>query len=230
MSHAQLDTTYLVETPEGIDLQAELAGPVPRVLAYAIDICIRMAVLTVLSVALFSAGNAGIGLVLLLSFLLEWFYPVFFEVYYKGQTLGKKTMGLVVVNDDLTPVQWGSSLTRNLLRAADFMPFAFLGGLLCMVMNQRFQRLGDIAAGTLVIYQHKQKSRAGLPDCQAYPPPVQLALEDQLALIGFAERSAYLSTSRQQELADILATVTHRTNADNINYLRGIGNWLLGVR
>ncbi len=230
MPTAQLDTVYLVETPEGIDLQAELAGPVPRILAYAIDISIRMVIVSILSIVLLAAGKAGGGILMLVTFLLEWFYPVFFEVYRKGQTIGKSSMGLVVVNDDLTPIRWGNSLVRNLLRAADFLPFAYLGGLLCMVMNPRFQRLGDIAAGTLVIYKHKQKDRAGLPECQPYPPPLPLELEDQIAIIGFAERSRELSEDRQQELANILDSVTRRTQKDSIEYLRGIGNWLLGVR
>lgn len=230
MPTAQLDTVYLVETPEGIDLQAELAGPVPRILAYAIDISIRMVIVSILSIVLLAAGKAGSGILLLVTFLLEWFYPVFFEVYRKGQTIGKGAMGLVVVNDDLTPIRWGNSLVRNLLRAADFLPFAYLGGLLCMVMNDRFQRLGDIAAGTLVIYKHKQKDRTGLAESQAYPPPLSLELEDQIAIIGFAERSRELSEDRQQELANILDNVTHRTPKDGIEYLRGIGNWLLGVR
>jgi uncharacterized RDD family membrane protein YckC len=230
MPAAQLDTVYLVETPEGIDLQAELAGPVPRILAYAIDISIRMVVVSILSIVLLAAGKAGGGILMLVTFLLEWFYPVFFEVYRKGQTIGKSSMGLVVVNDDLTPIRWGNSLIRNLLRAADFLPFAYLGGLLCMVTNPRFQRLGDIAAGTLVIYKHKQKDRAGLPECQAYPPPLPLELEDQIAIIGFAERARELSEDRQQELANILDNVTHKTQKDSIEYLRGSGNWLLGVR
>ena len=100
MSDATLDTIYQVETPEGIDLQAPLAGPLPRILAYGIDLCWRGLMLSVLFIALIWAGEAGRGLFLLVSFLLEWFYPVFFEIYARGQTPGKKSMGLIVVNDD----------------------------------------------------------------------------------------------------------------------------------
>ncbi len=130
-----LDTLYQVETPEGIDLHAQLAGPVPRIVAYAIDITIRMIVILVVSIVLAFTGNTGIGLILLISFLLEWFYPVFFEVYRQGQTPGKKQMKLIVVNDDLTPVNFGTSLIRNLLRFTDFFPVFYLGGLLCMVVS-----------------------------------------------------------------------------------------------
>lgn len=230
MVRKQIDTICLVETPEGIDLQAELAGPVPRILAYAIDISIRVAVLTVVSIVLVFAGETGVGIILLLSFLLEWFYPVFFEVYNNGQTIGKKKMGLIVVNDDLTAIGWSSSLIRNLLRAADFLPFSYLGGLLCMVISNKFQRLGDLAASSLVIYKKKQKDNVALPECQSHPPPLPLELEDQIAIIGFSERYKELSHDRQEELADILKEVTLKESDSNINYLRGIGNWLLGVR
>ncbi|MEJ2416940.1 MAG: RDD family protein [Exilibacterium sp.] len=109
--------------PEGIDLHAELAGPIPRILAYTVDIFIRLIALTTVSATLSFMGKAGTGVILVLSFLAEWFYPVIFEVLNKGQTPGKLTLGLAVVNDDLTPISWGTSVLRNLLRAADFLPF-----------------------------------------------------------------------------------------------------------
>lgn len=226
----QLDTVYLVETPEGIDLQAQLAGPVSRAIAYSIDVTIRSVILTIIWMVLIFAGNTGIGIILLLSFILEWFYPVLFEVYNNGQTIGKKYMGLTVVNDDLTPINWGASLIRNLLRFADFMPFSYLGGLLSMVLTSKFQRLGDLAVGSLVIYKSEIRQHASLPTCQPYPPSIPLSLEDQIAIIGFTERHKDLSHDRQKELASILAEITHLEPEKNIKYLRGVGNWLLGVR
>lgn len=225
----QLDTIYLVETPEGIDLQAELAGPIVRSLAYAIDLTIRGVALSIISIVLAFAGNIGIGIILLISFLLEWFYPVLFEIYGDGQTIGKKRMGLTVVNDDLTPINWGSSLIRNLLRFADFFPFAYLFGFISMAVTKKFQRLGDLAAGSIVIYKKKAKTTSTLPKCQSHPSPISLSLEDQIAIISFTERHDDLSEDRQQELANILNEVTQQ-KSDGINYLRGIGSWLLGVK
>lgn len=225
----QLDTIYLVETPEGIDLQAELAGPIVRSLAYAIDLTIRGFALGIISIVLAFAGNIGIGIILLLSFILEWFYPVFFEIYNNGQTIGKKMMGLTVVNDDLTAISWGSSLIRNLLRFADFFPFAYLCGFISMILTNKFQRLGDLAAGSLVIYKQKTKINTALPKCQTHPSPFPLSLEDQIAIIAFTERHDQLSDDRQQELADILGDVIQQ-KSNRINYLRGIGSWLLGVK
>ena len=226
----QLDTVYLVETPEGIDLQAQLAGPVVRAIAYIIDVVIKTVVMSVVWLVLMFAGNVGTGIMLLLSFLLEWFYPVLFEVYNNGQTIGKKQMGLTVVNGDLTPINWGASLTRNLLRFVDFLPFSYLGGLMSMTLTKKFQRLGDLAVGSLVIYKPEIRKQAVLPECLPRPPSIPLALDDQIAIIGFTERHNDLSYDRQKELAHILSDVTELDAEKNIQYLRGVGSWLLGVR
>ena len=225
------DTAYRIETPEGIDLQTDIAGPVPRILAYAIDLGLRTLALILLGIAMrFVPGHSGTAVVLLVSFLLEWLYPVFFEVYRDGQTPGKKWLQLAVINEDLTPVRWSASLMRNLLRAVDFLPFGYLGGLVSMVLNRRFQRLGDLAAGTLVVHRGAARTRQALPSARATPPPAALSIEDQLALINFAQRHAELSGDRQRELAAILAP-TLAVDADTaVEQLRGMGLWLLGER
>lgn len=225
-----VDTNYLVETPEGIDMQSELAGPVARTLAYAIDITIRTVILAVASIILAIAGTAGIGFILVISFLLEWFYPVLFEVFRQGQTPGKRAMGLAVVNEDLTPVRLGTSVIRNLLRFADFLPFAYLFGLTSMVISSKFQRLGDLAAGTLVIYRVATPLAHDLPKVTPIAPPISLNLEEQTAVINFTQRHQDISLERQQELAGILANVTAKDGEENVTYLRSVGNWLMGIR
>jgi uncharacterized RDD family membrane protein YckC len=223
-----LDTIYQVETPEGIDLHAPLAGPVPRILAYAIDITIRLLVILAVSIALAFAGNTGMGLILLISFLLEWFYPVFFEVYRQGQTPGKKYLALRVVNDDLTPVNFGTSLIRNLLRVADFFPLFYIGGIISMVLSNRFQRLGDLAAGTIVIHQASVSTLITLPTVLPRAPMVPLLLEDQIAIIEFTQRHNQLSFSRQQELANIIKQVLQTDDEHAVTRLQEIGCWLIG--
>lgn len=225
-----ISTDVLVETPENIDLQAEPAGIVVRGLAFSIDFLIRATVLIVLAVSLSMAGRAGAGVVLIAWFFLEWLYPVFFEVYAKGQTPGKKKLGLMVVNDDLTPIGWGTSMIRNLLRAADFFPVLYTAGLISMACNKRFQRLGDLAAGTLVIYQQRDAKAVELASAKAQPPPLALEREDQIAMIGFAQRHKQLSEDRQRELADILGPFLPVEGGQRVDYLRGVGHWLLGER
>ena len=222
-----LDTRYQVETPEGIDLYAQLAGPAPRIIAYLIDVMIRGVCLFVLYQTLAVAGRGGIGILLILTFLLEWFYPVLFEIYSNGQTPGKKAMKLAVVHDDLTPIHWNASIIRNLLRAADFFPFAYCLGIVSMMLNGNFQRLGDIAAGALVIHQESGMNHASLPNVPPRTPPVALSVEDQIAVIGFAQRHEQLTPSRQRELAAIVQDVMRSDREHAVEHLQGVGCWLL---
>ena len=225
-----IDTAIFVETPENIDLEAQLAGPVPRVLAYTIDVVIRGVVLSIMAVFLLFFERVGQGFFLVIAFLMEWFYPVFFEVYRQGQTPGKRRFGLAVVNEDLTPIGWGASMTRNLLRAADFLPLAYLLGLVSIVVSNKFQRLGDLAAGSIVIHQPPPQQLRDLPACKPILSPITLELEDQVALIDFTQRHNQLTDSRQQELADILRDITKQQPAQAVTFLRGVGVWLLGIK
>ena len=226
--HHQIDIAWCVETPEGIDLQARIAGPVPRILAYLIDLTVRGIVLILLSVILSLLGVAGYGIQMICAFLLEWFYPVLFEVYRNGQTPGKKQLGLAVINDDLTPVLPGTSFIRNLLRAADFFPLFYVSGLISMLTNKEFRRLGDLAAGTLVVHLPKEQSRDQLPNVLPLAPTMVLDSEDQTAIISFARRHHQLSDDRQRELANILEPILHDQNDAAVNRLHRLGVWLWG--
>ncbi|MDB5888289.1 MAG: hypothetical protein JWM03_1161, partial [Rhodocyclales bacterium] len=155
-----IDTLRPVTTPELIELRLHPAGLLPRSLACLIDTAVRMAIMMALGVPLSALGRFGGGLLLLVYFLLEWFYPVLFEVLGDGATPGKRSLGLKVLNDDGTPVGWGPSLTRNLLRAADFLPAGYGLGIVSMLLHREFRRLGDIVAGTVVVYRD---ALGGLP-------------------------------------------------------------------
>jgi len=146
-----LDTRHHVETPEGIDLVLRPAGALPRVLAFTIDLLIRGAILLLLFIVLAFLGRLGMGLGSILLFLVNWWYMVLFEVLHQGRSPGKQVMGLRVVHDDGTPVGWGASLTRNLLRFVDMLPFFYLAGGVACAISRRAQRLGDLAANTIVI-------------------------------------------------------------------------------
>lgn len=200
-----LDTRYQVETPEGIDLPLRPAGLVVRALAFAIDLLIRGAILLVAGLALALLGQFGIGLATILFFLINWWYPVLFEVLYQGRTPGKKVMGLRVVHDDGTPIGWGASLTRNLLRFVDMLPMGYCLGALSCLGTATFKRLGDLAAGTLVVYRDEENHRPQLPAADAERAPFTLSLAEQRAILGFAERQTGLSAARRTELAAILA-------------------------
>jgi uncharacterized RDD family membrane protein YckC len=205
--HSLIDNHISVETPESIELHLIPAGPVPRILAYTIDWSVRIVVLMLLYWLLSTMGKTGTGLYLIMYFLLEWFYCVFFEMFKDGMTPGKKAMGIQVVHDDGTPLGWGASILRNILRAADFFPFAYLFGIISMATSKEFKRLGDHVAATLVVYKPQPQQKAKLTEAGSRPAPFLLELDEQQAILAFAERSATLSKSRQQELGDILAPV-----------------------
>ncbi|MCV6611186.1 MAG: RDD family protein, partial [Amphritea sp.] len=157
------DTVRTHETPEGIRLQLRMAGPVVRACAWAIDALIRVVLYGLIGAMFSFFGGVGTAVMLILFFLLEWFYPVVFEIT-SGATPGKKAMGLVVIHDNGTPISFVASFARNLLRAADFLPFLYAAGLLSMLMNRDFKRLGDLAAGTLVVYKELPVERHPIPE------------------------------------------------------------------
>ncbi|MDP2228141.1 MAG: RDD family protein [Moraxellaceae bacterium] len=225
-----LDTRHAVATPEGVDLELPLAGAVPRATAWLIDFMIRAALLLAAGIALAVTGRFGNGLMMLIAFLVEWFYPVLFELMRGGATPGKKSVGLCVVESDGRPVGFSASIIRNLLRVADFLPFMFGFGILFMLFHPRFQRLGDLAAGTLVVWAPVKTTVPVLPLAPVVAPPLPLRLAEQKAVIAFAERSARLSEARQQELADLLQTLTQRQGAAGVTRLQGMARWLAGER
>jgi hypothetical protein len=113
-------------------------------------------------------------------------------------------MGIAVLNDDGTPLRWPAALTRNLLRAADFLPLLYGVGLVTMLSNRDFKRLGDLAAGTVVVYlSEKIKTERRIPEARPIAPTVALDLDEQRALLELAERSQTLTQERFEELAEL---------------------------
>jgi uncharacterized RDD family membrane protein YckC len=198
-----LHTTRRVATPEGIELTLHLAGPLPRAMAWAMDLAMRIGIVLAVVLVALPIGQAGWGIVLLAAFFVEWLLPAWFEAAWRGQTPGKRAMGLAVLNDDGTPVRWPGALTRNLLRAVDFLPALYGIGLVSMLANRDFKRLGDLAAGTVVVYRLEGMAAQKIPEAPAIVPPVALNLEVQRALLDLAERSASMTPERFQELAEL---------------------------
>lgn len=221
-----LDTIRKFEVPEGVDLELRLAGPIIRISAWLIDFIIRTAIQMAAYFLLIWLGKIGWGLVLLIIFVVEWLYPVLFELH-QGATPGKKTLNLYVCHDDGTPVNWQSSMLRNLLRVADFLPFFYAIGLLSMFINRDFKRLGDLAAGTVVVYRDNKSSKINLPNEKPTPLPIPLTIYEQRSILDFAERQSFLSVPRQQELGNILSNLTNQQNDASVKELHKYANWLL---
>jgi uncharacterized RDD family membrane protein YckC len=228
-----LDTTREIEVPEGVELTLAVAGLVSRALAFMIDLAIRWIGLATVSGILAYLGNFGSGLFLILVFVVEWFYPVLFEVFNQGQTIGKKSMGIMVINDDGTPIDWSSSIVRNLLRFADFLPVLFGFGVVSMLVNKDFKRLGDLAAGTVVVHKRRLNKTTSNFDQDGLSPKLPLTLAEQSAIISYAERSDRMSPSRAAELGNVLAPWLDqdliKKNPDHSSVtLKRMAKWLRG--
>jgi uncharacterized RDD family membrane protein YckC len=175
-------------------------------------------------------GPLGLGLWFILCFLAQWLYPVFFEVLGSGRTLGKRWLNLRVLMLDGRPIGWGPSLIRNLLRVVDGLPGAYTVGLVSILLTRDFQRVGDIVAGTLVVYDEARVLVPVLPAAEPVAPAQALTLEEQSAILSFAERSPRLTPARSEELADILSPLSGARGADGLKVVLGMARFLWGGR
>jgi uncharacterized RDD family membrane protein YckC len=228
MSEAPLDTLRQVETPEGVSLALRAAGPVPRALAWLIDLSVRGTVFFSAAGVIGMAGETGNGVMLLLLFVLTWGYPILFEVLWHGQTPGKRALGLRTVRGDGAPVGWLASITRNFLRTVDMLPALYGAGLASMLVDRASRRLGDLVADTLVVYVDPPRKPVQLPPGEVERWPRPLALEEQQALVAFAERSRSLSVERQRELAGHLSPITGLEGEPARLRVLAAARWLAG--
>ena len=159
-------TSLEVKTPEGVTFQLPIASPYSRCLALAIDFAIVFA-LTILMTQLISAlqtmgsgipvigriiNDFGTGTMIVLQFLMFNLYGMLTEWLWSGQTVGKRFFNLRVIDERGLSLSFKQIVIRNLFRLLDIMPSTFyLFGSICCLFTKRCQRIGDIAAGTLVI-------------------------------------------------------------------------------
>jgi uncharacterized RDD family membrane protein YckC len=148
-------STLFIRTPEGIVFSQLLAGPVTRFFAWFIDqLCIQAA-MSILSTALGLLGmvslNFAVAFYVIGYFVISIGYGICLEWTWRGQTVGKKLLRLRVVDVEGLRLQFNQIVVRNLLRFVDALPaFYFVGGVTCW-LSPKCQRLGDIAANTVVI-------------------------------------------------------------------------------
>jgi len=230
-----LDTVVTAETPEGILLELRPAGLSARFYAFLIDALIRLGVTYSLFfvVTIAQMGGLGYAILLIAMFLLEWFYPVFFELSRTGSTPGKRVYGLRVVMDNGLPVTPGASITRNLLRVADFLPAMFGFAIVSILLRKDCKRLGDIAASTLVVHDVRAAPKIELQQVEPIAPARPLSPADQSAVIALAARAPTLTAERLDELAALAAPVSGddgRSGPEVTRRVLGVAMWLLGRR
>lgn len=223
-----IDNVIYHHTPEGTILTLTPAGIVPRLGAWVIDLLIRGLLLSVSVLIATLFAKAGVGLFLILYFLIDWFYAVFFEIYKNGQTIGKKQFGIRVCQDNGMAIGLQASMTRNILRVAD-LPFFFVSALFCMLFNHQSKRLGDMVAGTMVIYTPEKERLIDIPKTKPVVCDAPLLFDEQQAILAYAERLDELPEQRQAELVQILSPIT-KTNsvAKGRETLLGIANSIIG--
>jgi uncharacterized RDD family membrane protein YckC len=234
MAVEKLDTLQTVELAEGIEIRLRIAGPLVRAGAYLVDLVIRVLILTAVSIAFAISGIAiggkvAMGLWMLAWFLLDWFYPVIFEAGKRGATPGKRVAGLRVVQATGSPITLGQAVVRNFLRFIDGMPFFTYGiGLGSCLASRRFQRLGDLAAGTVVVYTKTapQIIIASPPPMQAVPLPVGLTADETRALVLFRERAGLWSEGRRVEIGDHATALSGASGTSGVNRLMSMAHWV----
>lgn len=233
-SASLLDTLQPVELAEGVEIRLRVAGPLLRIGAYCIDFGLRFMLMVLLSIIYLISGIAlgervATGLMLLTWFVLDWFYPVFFEAGKRGATPGKMLFGLRVVQISGTPITFGQAVVRNFLRFIDGLPtFNYLVGIASCFATRRFQRLGDLAAGTVVVYNRvpPQPLIAAPPPIQPLPVPVGLSGDEARALGAFRERAGLWPEARRHEIADQATPLSGATGAAGASRLMAMAHWL----
>ncbi len=219
-----------IETPEQIDLSFQKAGIGSRFYAALIDTGLLTLIaligyyvnrnfLTELGETLGNWLGALGGIIV---FALFWGYYMVFEVTTNGQSLGKRALGLRVIKEEGYPIGFADSAIRNLVRVVDFLPFFYGAGLLAMLINKDWRRLGDLAAGTLVVKTARTDRKLAGANLKAAPfvvniPPQQtftysawiqpeLVTETELGVIReYLGRRGMLPKPRRSELGRTIA-------------------------
>ena len=236
MESGHKDTVLALQTPEGIEFVLYPAGLPIRACAWAIDTIIQGALLFGILILSAVLGWAlGLWFFLIIVFVLDWFYHTLFEVFHRGQSPGKRIMGVMVVRGDGAPINPGSSFLRNILRFADTFMFFYLIAFICMLVSPGFKRLGDWVADTLVVYTATARSaarRPGMPWLADYPavfPSRKLDYDEKQAILMFAHRYPLLGKARADEIAKIWTEVDSKANAPASAILLGIAHTLDGA-
>jgi len=233
-----MDRDIDVRTPESIEFTYALAGLGSRFLAWFVDFLIQLSIilaiffgLVFLSSKLPSAGAVAdsssdkIGAAILIALVVFVFFTIFFgyfillEAFWNGQTPGKKLLGIRVVRDGGYPIDFGASLIRNLIRVAELLLGGYALSAISATLSPENKRLGDIAAGTIVV-RDARLAVSTLDVLRHTPEPVYGATAflsgDERALIKrFLDRRDELNTAKREELAAQLAgRVRPRVPAD----------------
>jgi uncharacterized RDD family membrane protein YckC len=222
------DQQLIVDTPEQVALELPIAGIGSRFLAVAVDTLLQAAIyffgVFALALATRLLGGArlfrGLSsslfavLIIFIGFSVYWAYFALFEIFWNGQTPGKRWTGIRVIKDTGRPINAYESIARNVLRAIDFLPGLYAIGVVVMMLDRSSRRLGDFVAGTIVVYDRRGDdipSLHGARDDDAAPLP-QISAEELALIETYLMRRSDLDPLVRDEMAgQIIQRVSRRT-------------------
>jgi len=196
---------YTIDTPENVIFDYQIAGIGSRFIAAITDHLLLGLILGAITLGFITIaallnisildpfgdftvtwiGGLLLALYFLLDFIILWGYFIFFELAWNGQTPGKKTVGIRVIQTNGGPAKKMSIVVRNLLRIVDWLPWAYFVGLVTMLLNEKSCRLGDFAAGTIVI-----KVRSGDSDLYSHASGVSVSIQRKIKSLSPDEITA----------------------------------------
>lgn len=221
-----MDRTLEVRTPESIAFHYELAGLGSRFLALMVDQAIQILVLVAIFGALVLAGTRELAarhgapsvadkvtvsiagaILIAIVFAVLFGYFIVFEAAWNGQTPGKRLLGLRVVRDGGYPLDFGASLIRNLIRVGEWVFGYYIIAAISAVLSPENKRLGDLAAGTIVVRDARLAAPSALAqrDEPTYAATAYLTGEERALIKRFIERRDALDETRRSEIAASLA-------------------------
>jgi uncharacterized RDD family membrane protein YckC len=226
-----MERTLDVRTPESIAFSYELAGIGSRFLAVALDLLIQMAILALLIWGFYELGvyvnhlptvkggshaassqliqNILVGGLIFIVFMIFFGYYILFEAFWGGQTPGKRALGIRVVRDGGYALDFTASLVRNLIRVGELTVGFYVVAGVVAVLSEQNKRLGDIAAGTIVVRDERMISPLAMlrevPQEPTYAATAFVTGEERSIVKRFLERRDTLQPLRRVEIARRLA-------------------------
>lgn len=214
-----MDRRDSVVTPEAVSLVVDTAGLGSRMIALIVDSLIQGAAVLALTVVLAGIGEEIAGILYLVAvFVIVWGYFPVFESLWSGRTPGKRLQRLRVVRTDGQPAGVGPVIVRNIVRIADFLPAFYAAGSLSILLSRRHQRLGDLAAGTMVVRERGAPEPSPLDaPLEAHPglDTAALSQHDYVVIRNFLQRRGSFEPSARADLARSIASAFRTKVGDN---------------
>jgi uncharacterized RDD family membrane protein YckC len=222
--------SYVIRSPENVTFEFELAGIGSRALALAVDWLVMAAILGTASQAVNAftpiAGGFATAILFVVVFLVQWWYAAVLEWRWGGKTIGKSIVGIRTLTERGVRMSFGQAVIRNFVRIVDLLPLLYLTGGVSALLDSHGRRLGDLAAGTIVVRERRTPApSAVVPPSERYntfvdDPSIALAVRritapERDAMVGLSLRREQLPLAVRRELfARLAAHLEERLGID----------------